>query len=88
MIFSLVITYLIMIVVMVCVVVVTDATSGEKERGTLETILTFPIRSSELILGKYLATSILGFTIGLISYILSIPTVVIGRNIFKSYWKR
>ena len=85
MIFSLVITYLIMIVVMVCVVVVTDATSGEKERGTLETILTFPIRSSELILGKYLATSILGFTIGLISYILSIPTVVIGRNIFKSY---
>ena len=58
MIFSLIITYLIMIVVMVCVVVVTDATSGEKERGTLETILTFPIKSTELIIGKYLATSI------------------------------
>lgn len=85
MIFSLVITYLIMIVVMVCVVVVTDATSGEKERGTLETILTFPIRSSELVLGKYLATSILGFVVGLISYVLSIPTVMIGRELFKSY---
>lgn len=85
MIFSLVITYLIMIVVMVCVVVVTDATSGEKERGTLETILTFPIRSSELVLGKYLATSILGFVVGLISYVLSIPTVIIGRELFKSY---
>ena len=50
-----------MIVVMVCVVVVSDATSGEKERGTLETILTFPIRSSELVIGKYLATSFLSF---------------------------
>ena len=85
MIFSLVITYLIMIVVMVCVVVVTDATSGEKERGTLETILTFPIRSSELVLGKYLATSILGFIVGLLSYLLSIPTIIIGRGLFKSY---
>ena len=56
-IFSLVITYLIMIVVMVCVVVVTDATSGEKERGTLETVLTFPIKTTDLILVKYLATS-------------------------------
>ncbi len=84
-IFSLVITYLIMIVVMVCVVVVTDATSGEKERGTLETILTFPVRSSELVLGKYLATSILGFVVGLASYILSIPTVIIGSKLFVSY---
>ena len=85
MIFSLVITYLIMIVVMVCVVVVTDATSGEKERGTLETILTFPVKSSELVLGKYLATSALGFIIGLMSYLLSIPTIIIGKELFKSY---
>ena len=85
MVFSLVITYLIMIVVLVCVVVVTDATSGEKERGTLETILTFPIKSKELVLGKYLATSILGFLVGLISYLLSIPTIIIGKELFKSY---
>ena len=84
-IFSLVITYLIMIVVMVCVVVVTDATSGEKERGTLETILTFPIKSSELVIGKYLATSILGFVVGIISYVLAIPTFSIGKELFKSY---
>ena len=85
MIFGLVITYLIMIVVMVCVVVVTDATSGEKERGTLETILTFPIKSGELVMGKYLATAILGFVVGLISYILSFPTMFIGKKLFKSY---
>lgn len=84
-IFSLVITYLIMIVVMVCVVVVTDATSGEKERGTLETVLTFPIRTIDLILGKYLATSILSFIVGSISYLLSIPTIYIGKGLFKSY---
>ena len=85
MIFGLVITYLIMIVVMVCVVVVTDATSGEKERGTLETILTFPIKSGELVMGKYLATAILGFGVGLISYLLSFPTMFIGKRLFKSY---
>ena len=85
MIFSLVMSYLIMIVVMVCVVVVTDATSGEKERGTLETILTFPIKSSELVLGKYLAATILSFIIGTISYLLSIPTIIITKKMFTSF---
>ena len=83
--FSLVIAYITMIVVMVSVVVVTDATSGEKERGTLETILTFPIRSIELVIGKYLATTILSFIVGLIAYLLSIPFFNIGKNMFKSY---
>mgnify|MGYP003302208068 CR=1 FL=1 len=83
--FSMIMTYLIMIVVMVCVVVVTDATSGEKERGTLETILTFPIKSSELVIGKYLATSILSFIIGTIAYLSAIPTLSITKNMFTSY---
>ena len=85
MIFSLVISYITMIVVMVCVVVVSDATSGEKERGTLETILTFPIRSSELVIGKYLATSFLSFIGGSIAYFLAIPSFLIGKEIFTSY---
>lgn len=83
--FSLIITYIIMIVVMVCVVVVVDATSGEKERGTLETILTFPIKSSELVLGKYLATSSLSFVIGTIAYLLAIPTLSVSKSMFTSY---
>ncbi len=83
--FSMIMTYLIMIVVMVCVVVVTDATSGEKERGTLETILTFPVKSSELVIGKYLATSILSFIIGTIAYLSAIPTLSIGKNMFTSF---
>lgn len=83
--YELVITYVIMIITMVCIVVVTDATSGEKERGTLETILTFPIKSSEFVVGKYLATAILSFVVGMISYALSVPTLSIAKTMFKSF---
>lgn len=34
-----------------------DATAGEKERGTLETLLTLPVKNLELIVAKFLATS-------------------------------
>ena len=34
-----------------------DATAGEKERGTLETLLTLPVRNMELIGAKFAATS-------------------------------
>lgn len=84
-IFNLVITYVVMIVVMISVVIVPDSTSGEKERGTLETILTFPIRSSELVIGKYLATTILSFIVGVVGYLLSIPTFSIGNSLFESF---
>lgn len=83
--YELVITYVIMIITMVCVVVVTDATSGEKERGTLETILTFPIKSSELVVGKYLGTALLGFIVGIVSYALSVPSLYIAKTIFKTF---
>ena len=82
---SLIVTYVLMNVILVCIVVVSDATSGEKERGTLETILTFPVRSSELVIGKYLATAILGFIVGVMSYLLSIPSFKIGRKLFEAY---
>ena len=46
-----------------------DMTAGEKERGTLETILTFPLKKLDIIGGKFVATvictsvsSILGFS--------------------------
>ncbi len=82
---SLVITYVLMIVVLACSVVATDATSGEKERGTLETILTFPVRSEELVAGKYLATAILGCLSGILSYILTVPSIYLGKSMFKAF---
>ncbi len=45
-----------------------DATSGEKERGTLETLLTLPISNKELIFSKFLAVG----TFGVVSAILNI----------------
>ncbi|MEN8906152.1 MAG: ABC transporter permease subunit/CPBP intramembrane protease, partial [Clostridiales bacterium] len=50
-----------------------DITTGEKERGTLETILTVPVSKKELFLGKYLAVSFISVitgTLNLLSIIL------------------
>ncbi|MDD6572181.1 MAG: ABC transporter permease subunit [Thermoflexaceae bacterium] len=45
-----------------------DTTAGEKERGTLETLLTLPVRNDELIMGKFLAVA----TISVISALLNL----------------
>ena len=64
---------------------VTDTTAGEKERGTLETFLTFPIKSSELIMGKYLAITISSLITALISLILLVISIGISSSIFDIY---
>jgi len=37
-----------------------DATAGEKERGTLEVLLVAPVRRVEVVVGKFLATTLFG----------------------------
>ena len=83
--FNLTITYVLMIVIMTAIVVATDATSGEKERGTLETILTFPVKSTEFVAGKYLATALLSSILGIVSYFLMIPSMYLGKRLFNSF---
>jgi len=39
-----------------------DMTAGEKERGTMETLLISPAERSEIVLGKFLATTAFSFT--------------------------
>jgi sodium transport system permease protein len=54
-----------------------DFTAGEKERGTLETILVSPASSEEIILGKYLTvhlTSLVSSLLTLFSYIFFVGT--------------
>lgn len=48
----------------------TDATAGEKERGTLETLLTFPIKSKDIIIGKFLSVTVSSLITGFLSLIL------------------
>lgn len=79
------ITFTIMAITLSCIYTSTDTTAGEKERGTLETILTFPIRRKELIFGKYLAISISGIVTLLIGVLLSIVSLYYVKNSFSIY---
>ena len=63
----------------------TDATAGEKERGTLETLLTFPIRSKDIIIGKFLSVSISSILTGLFSLVLCNITLAYLPNLFDMY---
>lgn len=44
-----------------------DATTGEKERGTLETLLTLPVTNFQMIISKYIAVSILACVTAVLS---------------------
>lgn len=63
----------------------TDATAGEKERGTLETLLTFPIKSKDIIIGKFLSVSLSSIITGLLSLVLMIISLVISSKTFNIY---
>ena len=63
----------------------TDATAGEKERGTLETLLTFPIKSKDIIIGKFLSVSFSSMITGLLSLILAVISLKIANHMFTIY---
>lgn len=57
-----------------------DTTAGERERGTLETLLTLPITNKELIVSKFLTVA----TIGVVSAILNLVSMGgIGVYLYK-----
>ena len=82
---SLGMVFAIMSVSLSAIYCVTDSTAGEKERGTLETFLTFPIRSNELIIGKYFATVIASLITAIISLVLLVVTIGVSSNMFEMY---
>jgi sodium transport system permease protein len=50
-----------------------DATAGEKERGTLEVLLVAPVRRAEVVVGKFLATTLFGLsaaTMAIVGFVL------------------
>lgn len=62
-----------------------DVTAGEKERGTLETLLTFPIKNSELIIGKYLAVVASAVLSAIISFIATFGSFLIIQENLSIY---
>lgn len=79
------VTFTIMAVTLTAIYTSTDTTAGEKERGTLETMLTFPIKRKELILGKYFAIVISGVITMTIGIVLSIFSLWYAWNNFSIY---
>ena len=63
----------------------TDTTAGERERGTLETLLTFPIKSRDIIIGKFLGVTVSSIITGLISLALAIISLMLTKNMFSIY---
>ena len=77
--------YVIVVIVLVAATCTVDLTAGEKERGTLETLLTFPIKSSEIVMGKFLGIASMSFFSGIFSFILAIASLAISTHLFKVF---
>ena len=64
-----------------CIGLAPEAIAGEKERGTLATLLVTPLKRSELAAGKILSLAVLAFLSGLITAaatIMSLPNLMGG----------
>lgn len=67
----------------ICASVAPDSIAGEKERGTMATLLVTPIKRSELVIGKITGLSIIVVLGGISSFIgaiLSLPYLSIGKD--------
>ncbi|MBQ8681894.1 MAG: ABC transporter permease [Bacilli bacterium] len=85
MMFTVSFTYIVMSIVLATTNMATSATAVEKENGTMETILTFPIKVRDLIVGKYLATVIMGILSSLIGLVLTLGSLEIATNSFEVF---
>lgn len=82
---SVALPYVIMVLTMTATSCATDLTAGEKEKGTLETLLTFPIKSSEIIFGKFLAITFACILSGLFSFFLALVSLNISISTFNLF---
>lgn len=61
-----------------------DLTAGEKERGTIETILASPVGRAELVLGKFL----LVFTASVITAVLALSSFAVTLTVSSGFLQR
>lgn len=60
-----------------------DVTTSEKEKGTLETLLSLPISKTELIFSKFLTVFLLSVMSGLLTYISLFGTLFVAKDTLK-----
>ena len=63
----------------------TDTTAGERERGTLETLLTFPMKSKGIIIGKFLGVTVSSIITGILSLVLAVISLFLTKDMFTIY---
>lgn len=61
-----------------------DMTAGEKERGTMETLLISPTYRSEVVAGKFLAISTLSFATGVWNVLLLMIAVGVAQSVLHA----
>lgn len=74
---------LVMLMFSACMAMTTESIAGEKERGTIATLLITPVKRSELALGKIAALSLLSLLGGLCSFVgvmLALPKLMGGEE--------
>lgn len=74
---------LIMLLFSGCIAVVLESIAGEKERGTLATLLVTPIKRTQLAAGKIISLSVISMLSGLSSFlglIFSLPKMLAGAG--------
>lgn len=67
-----------------CLSVAAESIAGEKERGTIATLLVTPMKRSDLALGKMISLSVFGLVSGLSSFVgimLSLPNLMGGSGL-------
>ena len=70
-----------------CMAVAPESIAGEKERGTIATLLVTPLKRSHLALGKILSLSVIAILSGLSSFLgtmLSLPKLMGGGEMLKA----
>ena len=74
---------LIMLTFSSCMAMTTESIAGEKERGTIATLLVTPIKRSELAIGKIAALSLISLLAGLCNFLgvlLALPKLMGGSD--------
>src|SRR5262245_7759206 len=59
-----------------------DMTAGEKERGTMETLLISPAARSEIVFGKFFAVVVMGFGTAIWNVLLLLAAVAVVQHYF------
>jgi sodium transport system permease protein len=59
-----------------------DMTAGEKERGTMETLLISPASRSEIVAGKFIAVTVMGYATAVWNVILMVGAVLVAQMFF------